>query len=259
MNENKEAFYSYLDDFDLVTIIVPYDDYQSSDEYHLKGNDEVIDLKILEQTHLRNEMKLVCSFDAYILLNLPYLVENNRKEQSSLRTGKIVRSELFDNIYYYKKTDLGVNYQKTSCKFKLWSPVAKQVRLELLSPEKNSEFHLLDYQSSGIWRLVLEGNYVGYRYRYHVQVNGKESVLTDPYGIASDTNSQYNYIVDKAQFEPINADIDFSGNPLDAVVLELSVRDFSMDPEMNFRYPGKFLGLIEPGIKTPLGQPAGFD
>ncbi|MFA7045356.1 MAG: hypothetical protein WC172_03685, partial [Candidatus Izemoplasmatales bacterium] len=176
MNENKEAFYSYLDDFDLVTIIVPYDDYQSSDEYHLKGNDEVIDLKILEQTHLRNEMKLVCSFDAYILLNLPYLVENNRKEQSSLRTGKIVRSELFDNIYYYKKTDLGVNYQKTSCKFKLWSPVAKQVRLELLSPEKNSEFHLLDYQSSGIWRLVLEGNYVGYRYRYHVQVNGKESV-----------------------------------------------------------------------------------
>lgn len=259
MNETQEFFYAYLDDFDLVTIIIPIDHYQSSDSYRLLGNDEVIDLKVLEQTPLANEMKLVCAFDAYILLNKPYQVENSRKKSATLRTGKIVRSELFDNIYYYKKSDLGVSYQPTSSKFKIWSPVAKQVRLELISPTKTKTFHALEYQSSGIWRLLLEGDFEGYRYRYHVRVNGKEWVLTDPYGIASDANSQYNIVVDSQKFDPITPRIDFSGNPMDAVVMEMSVRDFSMDPDVPFFHPGTFLGMIETGKRTPQGNPAGFD
>jgi pullulanase len=57
----------------------------------------------------------------------------------------------------------------------------------------------------------------------------------------------------------MEATIDFSGNPLDAVVMEINVRDFSMDPEVPFCHRGKFLGLVETGLKTPGGNPAGFD
>ena len=259
MENDIRPFYCYLDNFDEVTIIVPIKNYQDSNKYCLVGNDEIIKLHISQKINLGMEIKLIAHFDAYIDLGKVYFVENQKKEMSELYTGKIVRTELFDNVYRYKKNDLGVTFTKTSSKFKIWTPVAKYVKLELISTNGKYLLYNLTYKSSGIWRAEIEGDLEGYKYRYIVYVNGTENIVQDPYAIASNANGEYGFIVDKNKFYKMKNESNFSGNILDAVIYEMNVRDFTIDNNMNFVNKGKFLGVIESGIKTSSGLSAGID
>jgi pullulanase len=255
----EHPFYSYLDNFDEITIIIPMKNYRDNNAYRLIGEDEAIELVVREKINLGGEVKLVCSFDAYIHLEKRYYVENEEGDQSELQTGKIVRTELFDNIYRSKKTDLGFTYQKDSTKFKIWSPVAKQVTLELVSPDGIQTMLDVPYTSSGVWRIVVEGDLERTRYRYHVYVNGKEQIVGDPYAVASDANGIYAYVIDKAKTVRPKHSLAFSGDPLDAIIYEASIRDFSTDPSVPFQHRGKYLAFTETGLKTKEGRPAGID
>jgi pullulanase len=259
MKKDNRHFYCYLADFDELTIIIPIKNYQDEDRYVLVGNDEIIKLKISQKINLGVEIKLVCNFDAYIDLGKVYFVQNQNQKMSELYTGKIVRTELFDNIYRYKKNDLGFTYSKNQTTFKIWSPVAKYIKIELISPNKERLLYNLTYKNSGVWRVSIDGDLEGYRYRFMAYVNGKEQVVNDPYAIASNANGEYAYVVDKAKFYKMSHQSTFSGNMLDAVIYEMSVRDFSIDPTMQFKNKGKFLGVIESGIKTQDGLSAGLD
>ena len=258
INDNRK-FYCYLDDFDLITIIIPSGHYLENTTYKLLGNDEVIDLEIRERVTLPGELKLVCGFDAYIELRMIYHVVSSTGDKSELYTGKIVRTELFDNIYYYKKTDLGPTYHKESTKFKVWTPVAKYVHLNLIYADGTTEMRAMLYTNAGVWRLVVEGDLEGVKYRYHVYVNGKEQVVTDPYATSSTANGDFSYVIDKEKTQLITHESPFKGNYLDSVIYEINVRDFSMDDSVPFANRGKYLGVIEPGLKTPSGNPAGLD
>ncbi|MBU0997023.1 MAG: type I pullulanase [Firmicutes bacterium] len=256
---DSRTFYPYLDNFDELTIIIPLKNYRETVSFKLVGNDEVIDLDIIQKIDLGEEVKLVCSFDAYIDLGKIYCVENDEMEQSELYTGKIVRTDLFDNVYNYKKNDLGYTYTKKSTKFKIWTPVAKYVKLELVRLQEKPEILDMLYTNSGVWRLLIEEDLDGALYRYHVYVNGKEQVVTDPYAIASSPASEYSVVIDLKKTYQMKHNPPFKGEIQDAIIYEMSVRDFTIDPEMKFQHKGKFIGLIEKGIKTPAGHPAGLD
>ena len=45
----------------------------------------------------------------------------------------------------------------------------------------------------------------------------------------------------------------------DAIIYEMSVRDFTMSSTIKATYPGKFLSVVESGLKTPQGNKAGLD
>ncbi|MFA7075774.1 MAG: hypothetical protein WC152_03795, partial [Candidatus Izemoplasmatales bacterium] len=182
---DNRPFYCYLDDFDELTIIIPIKNFQDNVEYFLIGNEEIIKLKINQKINLGVEIKLVANFDAYIDLSKVYFIENEKKQMAELYTGKIVRTELFDNIYNYKKNDLGFTYSPVGTKFKIWSPVAKYVKLELIDKEGNTNFLELKNKIAGVWRIYIDGDLDGYKYRYLVYVNGKEQIVLDPYAKAS--------------------------------------------------------------------------
>ncbi len=259
MKKNERPFYCYLDDFDELTIIIPIKNYQDKNSFFLIGNGELIKLNISQKVNLGVEVKLIANFDAYIDLGKVYFVEDANKHSSELYTGKIVRTELFDNIYRYKKHDLGFTYTRENTKFKIWTPVAKNVKIELISPNNEPFIYNLTYKNSGIWRSVIDGDLEGYKYRYRVYINGKESVVQDPYAITSNANGEYAFVVDKTKFYQMKYESDFSGNPLDAIIYEMSVRDFTIDKDMDFKNKGKFLGVIESGVKTKNGLSAGID
>lgn len=256
---DNRKFYPYLDNFDELTIIIPLKYYRDNNSYKLIGNDEVIDLDVLQKVPLGSEVKLVCSFDAYIDLGKKYCVENEENEQSELYTGKIVRTELFDNIYHYKRSDLGITYTVESTKFKIWTPVAKYVKLELVDSKGHIVIHDMLYTNSGVWRLLIEEDLERYLYRYHVYVNGKEQIVTDPYAVASTPGSIYSVVVDLNKTYQMKNACPFKGEIQDAIIYEMSVRDFTIDPKMSFENKGKFSGITESGIKTPMGRPAGID
>jgi len=258
VKNNNRPFYCYLDSFDEVTIIIPIKNYQDNYKYFLVGNDEIIKLHVSQKVNLGTEIKLITHFEAYIDLGKVYFVKNQNQEMSELYTGKVVRTELFDNIYRYKKS-LGVNYQKNKTVFKIWTPVAKYVKLELVSPDKEKTIQDLYYKNQGVWKVEINKDLEGYKYRYLVYVNGKESIVQDPYAIASNANGEYGFIVDKSKFYQMKHESNFSGNILDAVIYEMNVRDFTIDPDMDFENKGKFLGVIEAGVKTKDGFTAGID
>jgi pullulanase len=255
----KKLFYCYLDDFDELTIIVPMKFYRDNNVYTLAGNEETITLTVIEKQNLGLEVKLICAFDAYIRPEKTYRVIDEDGISSELLSGKIVRTELFDNIYYYKKNDLGFTYTKESTKFKIWTPTAKKVTLELIDKTGKETVHDVPYNNLGVWRLVVEGDLEGYKYRYRIHVNGLERIVCDPYAIASTANAEYSFVIDRAKLVPMEAKTDFSGNPLDAIIYETSIRDFTIDPDMPFVHKGKYLGMTETGIRTPAGNKAGLD
>jgi pullulanase len=257
--DDPRQFFCYLDDFDELTIIVPLKNYRDSNTYTLVGEDETVDLEIVEKLNIGIEVKLVCSFAAYITLNRIYHVVDADGVSSELYTGKIVRTELFDNIYAYKKNDLGYSYSPESTKFKIWTPVAKRVTLELVDPRGVTTMLDVPYRNLGVWRIVVEGDLERWKYRYRIYLNGTEKIVNDPYAVASDANGDFNYVVDRTRFRKFKHGFSFSGDPLDAVVYETSVRDFTIDPAIGAKHPGKFLGLAETGLKTPSGHPAGLD
>jgi len=256
---DKRKFYPYLDNFDELTIIVPLKNYRDNNTYQLKGNDEIIPLNIVQKVNLGSEVKLVCSFNAYIELGKKYIVENEEEEAAELYTGKIVRTELFDNIYAYRKNDLGFTYTKEATKFKIWTPVAKYVHLELINKHQQKSMHRMSYTTSGVWRILLEGDHEGSLYRYHVYVNGKEQVVSDPYAIASTPYSEYSVVIDRSKTYEMKHPRPFQGEVQDAIIYEMSVRDFTMDSSVDFDHRGKFIGIIEKNRKTPGGKPAGIE
>ncbi len=256
---DTRTFYPYLDNFDELTIIVPLNHYRDNNAYKLVGNDEIIDLKIFQKVNLGSEVKLICSFDAYIDLGKKYCVVNEEEEESELYTGKIVRTELFDNIYNYKRNDLGFTYTDKATKFKIWTPVAKYVHLELVNKKNKTEMHEMLYTNSGVWRLMVDGNLDGYRYHYHIFVNGKEQIVTDPYAVASTPYSEYSVVIDKSKTYKMKNNYHFEGELQDAIIYEMSIRDFSIDPSIPFKHRGKFKSVTQTGLKTKEGNSVGID
>lgn len=254
-------FYSYLDDFSQITIIVPIsyrNDFVKS--FKAIGHDEEIELDIISSEVIGQERKYITRFDGYILLNHMYHIFDDLNESSELFTGKIVRTELFDDIYYYEESDLGSSYRRDRTKFKVWTPVAKYMKLELVSPDGEHEVVPMEYDNQGVWYLRLKGDYEGYKYRYISYVNGKEHTLTDPYAISSNANGEYSYVIDTSRLYKMSQQRPrFSGIPTDAVIYETSIRDMTKSPTIPATHPGKYASFTEEGLTTKAGNPAGFD
>lgn len=254
-------YYSYLDDFNLITIIVPFK-YRKDLAAFFKvvGNEEEIDLEIISTEVLGQERKYTARFDGYILLNQMYFIYDENDETSELYTGKIVRTELFDDIYYYEQSDLGSSYRRDRTKFKIWSPVAKYMKLELTDQEGSIEIINMEYDNQGVWYLRIKGNYEGYKYRFISYVNGKEHYLTDPYGKSSSANAAYSYVIDTAKFYKMNCPRPkFSANISDAIIYETHIRDFTISNTINASYPGLFKSFSEENLTTNNGNAAGID
>merc|ERR1711879_850727 len=167
---------------------------------------------------------------------------------------------LFDDIYYYESSDLGSSYRRDRTKFKIWTPVAKYMKLELVDKNGNNEVVPMEYDNQGVWYLRLRGDYEGYKYRYISYVNGQEHHLTDPYGRSSSTNGEYSYVIDEAKlYKQRTQRPKFTGNYSDAIIYEAHVRDFTIQKELGARFPGKYKSFTEEGLTTPGGLPAGMD
>ena len=221
----NNKFYSYLESYEKISIIIPKENYNPNETYKLIGNDEIIDLSVFEHFSIGDEEKLVANFDAYIMLEEPYYVVSSDGDKSYLRMGKIVRTSLFDSIYHYKKNDLGYTYSKETTKFKIWAPTAKSVKLELISPSGKKEIINSTYRKQGIYRTIVNYDVEGYKYRYYINVNGEDIKTVDPYAISASPNGEYGYVVDKNKFYKMKKY--HLKNDDNIIIYETSIRDFT--------------------------------
>ena len=160
--------------------------------------------------------------------------------------------------------DLGVSVGTTSDQFKLWAPTAQKVSLCTYSASSGPQGRAVDALTAmtrdpvtGVWSVTLGGNHTGQYYRYAVEVFVRgvgvvRNLVTDPYSISLDANSQHSYIADlgAASLKPTGWDADVAPNTVaaqeDMTIYELHVRDFSAnDPTVPAAHRGKFLAFTD--------------
>lgn len=206
---------AYLEDFNLIKLIIPTN--LSYDHLFLENSLAKQELTIINVDTYSNERYLYLRYDEPIKLNLDYYVYINKEYTYHLSLGKITRSPLFEEQFYYDGP-LGIEYHMTHTIFRIWSPVAKEIKLILDDEEYN-----LKYKEKGLWELVIHKDLDKAKYHYLVRINDKFEKCLDPYGIASDANNQNNYVID------LNKTIQIPNSYLPSIIkpiiYEASLRD----------------------------------
>ena len=118
---------------------------------------------------------------------------------------KKVYTEEFNETYAYDGR-LGAVCEKGKTVFRLWSPVASQVRLRLFkgSKEESGAYasHTMEKNRHGVWVYSAEGNLHGTYYDYLLEIQEKEYITIDPYAYSASANGKRGMVVDHALASP---------------------------------------------------------
>jgi pullulanase len=171
----------------------------------------------------------------------------------------------FSTYPYYDGDDLGVIYSKDITTIRVWAPTAIEVELRIFEHSTDGEAIRRDQflrAENGTWIIGLHGDLNGYYYT--ICVNDGDWLNETP-GVdarAVGTNGHRGLIFDPQETNPENWQADERvelSNPVDAVIYELHVRDFSIAPSSGIKNKGKFLAFTEQGTLSPKGLKTGID
>lgn len=173
--------------------------------------------------------------------------------------------------YAYAGDDLGVTYSAQGSSFKLWAPTAKAAAIVLFDNATGEASRSVPMESDadGIWSASIGGDLEGKYYVYEISHEGSGPDagavrVIDPYARGSSANSGRALIYDSRKTDPAGWDGDrfvSLKNNVDAVLYEAHVRDFTIDRSsgVSDEKRGKYLGMVEPGTKSPQGEKTGID
>lgn len=160
----------------------------------------------------------------------------------------------------YSGADLGASYTKKATVFKVWSPKAASVKVNIFEHGSDAEGDpgsietkslTLD-KKTGVWSCSINGDLLGKYYTYTVK-HGKTSTETyDIYAKACGVNGKRSMIVDLSKTNPEGWEDDshiLVESQTKASVWEVSVADFSSSASsgVSEKNRGKFLAFTENG------------
>lgn len=159
---------------------------------------------------------------------------------------------LVNNISYkeIKKIKLGATYSKNETTFKVFAPNRDKIDLVITDDYKKvrRDIYPMVKDEMGIFTVSLKGNYDEYFYNYIVE---DKYEVTDPYAVSASINSMYSAVIDLGDTNP--AGFKESKHPdikeNEAIIYELSVKNYTADQSSGVYNRGKFLGLAEAGTR----------
>ena len=233
---------AYIDSYDFITILIDRSINSDNKKFYLVEKNKTQELEIINCIDEGNFFKYLVRFIPTIELQKDYIIKDENDNNTLLRSGSIIREKKFEDIYYYDGP-LGIDYSKERTIFRIWSPVAKEIYIELNIKNK-SEKHELKYKSKGLWEVTVKGDLDSVGYLYFVRVFDRFIKINDPYAIAAGANANINYVINPEKLYKLkNKKPDFSGNYCDAIIYEASVRDFTQGVEG--KYNGTYLGMLD--------------
>ena len=103
----------------------------------------------------------------------------------------------------------------------------------------------MERTEKGVWRLEL-GRRLGKSLLLLPASSQRcNHIVHDPYALSSEANSGASYVIDRHKIERPIQRATTQLDPTEAIIYELSVRDFSMQKEAGFHHPGTFPALLE--------------
>jgi len=173
---------------------------------------------------------------------------------------------VLENFVLPESEPLGMFYEEGKVTFRLWSPVAKSVKLLLYnSPDSEEPFEeaSMKRREKGLWEIEVEGDLEGKFYLYEIERLGQTVKTVDIYSKAVSINGEKSAIVDLRKTDPQGwmEDTFLSlDHPTDAIVYELHVADISglESSGVSEEHRGKYLGVVEEascyGVRTSLSH-----
>lgn len=226
--KKTDYYKAYLDDMNKVNVFMALNNYNGeSDQFYIESEDHhQIPLRIVDDIIVDGFHKYECMFDEKIEFGKEYVVCHQFGRYTPLVFAGVVKSNEFDEMFYYRGTDLGCLYDKQKTSFKLWAPTAYRVYLQL---EKNDQMQMFEMKREeyGVYSIVIEKDLLGASYVYYVEVNGETNRCLDPYGKANTVNSKRSVVVDMSKIHVNKAKLTKMDSYCDAVIYEASIRDYS--------------------------------
>ena len=181
-------------------------------------------------------------------------------EEKSKRT--VVMSFTETDKKYRCDSPLGAFLQDDSTSFSVWAPEADSVELKLYSNQSDAPCDVIPMErcGDGAYRYVYPKRLDGLYYTYSFTYNGVSRECADVYAKAVGVNGERGYIADFSRTNPAGWDFDSwvrLDSPTDAVVCELSVRDFSADKSSGIPQTdrGRFGAFCYKNTRLPSGEP----
>ncbi|MBQ2479584.1 MAG: type I pullulanase [Erysipelotrichales bacterium] len=257
----EEMMEAYLDSYERISVYLHEAFYQGrSDAFRLVGPDGNYELLKIEGITRsgKSYAKYTLHAPESVEIGKEYFIVADYALRCPLRFGYIVRTERFDEEFYYDGDDLGAIYHNGILRLALWAPTASEVKVKLTNGDDSSVISMNRHEK-GVWRGSLQGNYDGYEYVYLVKVNGGWAETVDPYAKSANANKRKGYILeeDTWNFDSGKATLPPFSSYTDAIVYETSVRDFTK--QFSDPAAGRFAGMTKEGLTTSSGKPAGFD
>ncbi len=174
------------------------------------------------------------------------------------------RNILNGEKYLYHGDDLGNTYQPEATSFRLWAPTASDVQVLLYESEIGPLQRQIAMQQGeyGTWYVRVSGDLQNWYYLYQVTVHGMTQNAVDPYVKAIAVNATRGMIIHLPETNPPGWHEDgyvALEHPEDAIIYEVHVRDFSINPNSGMVNRGKYLAFTERGTTGPQNVATGVD
>ena len=253
----KHTFQAYLDELQLITAEIDLHYYDGVSRHFKVIDDQNNYYETVIQSEEKQESKRVYKlFVDGLEIGKNYYIVDEHFLKVPLAYRYVVRTDVFDELFYYPGDDLGVTFKDDKATFKVWSPVASRVILDL-----EGDLHNMIRGDKGVYEVTVAGYHGGKAYEYLLNISNDWQHAIDPYALSSTPNHKKSVVIDPKKID-INLNKDLLDDILqktDAIIYELHVRDFSSKPSSGIENKGKFLGLIEEDTTNDRGEATGLD
>lgn len=156
---------------------------------------------------------------------------------------------------------LGTNCTEKGTTFRVWQPLAERIELRLYDKSRRLMKRAVMRNKDGVFESRVRGDLDGVLYDFAVTRNGETVNCCDPCAKSVTADGKLCVLVNMRRHAPKNWQNDRPiafPDPEDAIIYELSVRDFSMNESAAFKNRGKLAALCETRATNSRGDRIGL-
>ncbi|WP_174729376.1 type I pullulanase [Mesobacillus harenae] len=260
MAEMNRQFEAYLDEMKIIVVLIPYSYHQgSSTFFYLEEDQKKVPLTIKHSIQIDHYVKYVCELEQEFNIGQLGWIIDEHGGKTDLQIGSVIRTPEFDERFFYEGNDLGLLYTQKKSFLALWAPTATEVKLKIAFPGsrifKEVPMHRFD---KGVWRLEIDKDLEYCRYAYKICINQEWRIAVDPYARSVSVNGEYGVVIDLKKTQIEKPDLPPFSHPVDAIIYETHIRDFTIHPDSGVTQKGTYTGTGETGTVSRGGHPTGL-